>query len=121
VHDYVGGNNFGVTYNYDDMRASSCSSVEISEDKSAYWAPSVYYMGRDGSFKLLRSSYVVYYLHRGSNQKAFPKGFQMIAGSASKNTLDPNDPASQAMNFHCLGPDTETLQFPDQYCPQGVR
>ncbi|KIM21268.1 hypothetical protein M408DRAFT_333579 [Serendipita vermifera MAFF 305830] len=122
VHDYAGGSNFGVTYDHDDMRSSSCSSVEIPEDKSGYWSPAVYYHVRDGSYKLLKSSYMVYYLHRGSNIKAFPKGFRMIAGSAVKNTVDPNDPASAAINYHCLGGgDGETLQFPEQYCPQGVR
>ena len=46
----------------------------------------------------------------------------MIAGSAVKNSVDPNDPASAAINYHCLGgPATEPLQFPDQFCPDGVR
>lgn len=121
VHDYAGGNNFGVNYDYNDQIGSSCSSVEIQADKSGYWAPAVYYKGRDGSFKLLQSSYVVYYLHRGSNQVPFPEKFRMIAGSAVKNTSTPGNQADEAINFHCLGPDTETLQFPDQYCPGGVR
>ncbi|KAG8786722.1 hypothetical protein FRB91_001387 [Serendipita sp. 411] len=120
VHDYAGGNNFGVTYDYDNMRQSACTSVEINIDKSGYWSPAVYYKRRDGTFQLLKSSYTVYYLHRGSNQQAFPAGFRMIAGSAVKNTLDPNGAADQAINFHCLGPNTETLQFPDQAC-QDVR
>lgn len=122
VHDYVGGNNFGVTYDYNDQRGSSCSSIEIQSDLSGYWAPAVYYKGRDGSFTLLSSSYVVYYLHRGSNQVAFPEGFRMIAGSAVKNTLNPDSIPDQAINFHCLGTDLdETLEFPNQHCPGGVR
>ncbi|KAG8809047.1 hypothetical protein FRC17_003637 [Serendipita sp. 399] len=120
VHDYAGGSNFGVTYDYDDMRQSTCTSVEINIDKSGYWSPAVYYRNRDGTFQLLKSSYTVYYLHRGSNQRAFPAGFRMIAGSAVKNTLNQNNAADQAINFHCLGPNTETLQFPDQPC-QDVR
>ncbi|CAG8564533.1 12075_t:CDS:2 [Acaulospora colombiana] len=121
VHDYVGGNNFGVTYDYNTQMQSSCSSVQIQADKSGYWMPSVYYRRRDGTFQLLRSSYMVYYLHRGSRQTAFPAGFRMIAGSNSKSSSTPGNPADEAINFHCLDTNAETLDFPNQYCPAGVR
>jgi hypothetical protein len=100
---------------------SSCSSVQIQADKSGYWMPSAYYKRRDGSFQLLRSSYMVYYLHRGTKQKAFPAGFRMIAGSNSKSSSTPGNPADEAINFHCLDTNEETLDFPNRACPAGVR
>ncbi|CCA66766.1 related to glyoxal oxidase precursor [Serendipita indica DSM 11827] len=121
VHDYAGASNFGVTYDYDNMRSSSCTSSSISVDHSGYWMPSVYYKNRNGSFRLLKSSYIIYYLHRGTNIKAFPAGFRMIAGTATKDSYTQGNAADEAVNFHCLGPNTETPFFPDQACPQGVR
>lgn len=118
----VGGNNFGVDYDYKNQMNSQCSSIDVQSDKSNYWAPSVFYKRRDGTFQLLPSSYLVYYLHRGTNQKTFPAGFQMIAGSATKNTLTPGKAEDEAINFHCLGAgDDETLEFPHKFCPGGVR
>ncbi|PVG04652.1 hypothetical protein CPB86DRAFT_831140 [Serendipita vermifera] len=121
AHNYVGGNNFGVTYDYNTQMQSPCSSVQIQADKSGYWMQSAYYRRRDGTFQLLRSSYMVYYLHRGSRQTAFPAGFRMIAGSNSKSSSTSGNPADEAINFHCLDTNVETLDFPNQYCPAGVR
>ena len=40
VHTISGGNGFGFTTSYDQMRASTCSSCPIKEDLSVYWTPS---------------------------------------------------------------------------------
>lgn len=32
-----GGSNFAAAYNFDDLNASPCSSVELQADKSNYW------------------------------------------------------------------------------------
>lgn len=37
AHLIHGGLNFGMSTTYDDLRASSCSSCQVPEDKSAYW------------------------------------------------------------------------------------
>lgn len=83
--------------------------------------PAVYHKNSDGSFRLLKSAYIIYYLHRGTNLKAFPAGFRMIAGNAMRDSYAQGNAADEAISFHCLGPNTETPFFPDQPCPQGVR
>jgi hypothetical protein len=37
AHLIHGGLNFGMSTTYEDLRASTCSSCQVAEDKSAYW------------------------------------------------------------------------------------
>jgi len=50
VHKIAGGNGFNVTMDYEQARASTCSSCPIKEDLSAYWTPKLYYHAENGSF-----------------------------------------------------------------------
>lgn len=50
VHHIAGGNGFGFTTEYDNLRASTCSSCPIQEDLFAYWSPKLYYQAQNGSF-----------------------------------------------------------------------
>jgi hypothetical protein len=36
--------------NYDQARASKCSSCPIKQDFSNYWTPKLYFQGQDGTF-----------------------------------------------------------------------
>ena len=128
VHNVVGGNNFATTYDFDTLRQSPCSSVEVQDDKSNYWAPALYYKHKDtGLFELVPSDWAVYYLHRGSETKVaqFPAGFRMIAGSPSRSAMSSTDTADRAFNYHCLSfneaPIAETFTLPNRNCPNGVR
>lgn len=50
VHVITGANNFGLDTTYDQLRASSCSTCHIVEDKSVYWTPKMYYHAKNGSY-----------------------------------------------------------------------
>lgn len=50
VHHIAGGNGFGLTTSYDNLRESSCSSCPITQDLSAYWTPKLYFQAQNGSF-----------------------------------------------------------------------
>lgn len=50
VHAIVGGNGFNFTMNYDQARASKCSTCNVKEDLSNYWTPKMYFHAKNGSF-----------------------------------------------------------------------
>jgi len=123
----TGGSRFSTTYDYDALRQSNCSSNRYPDDKSNYWAPSVYYRHRENNtLELIPSDYGLYYLHRGKNETIhqFPPGFRMIAGSATRGA--PGDtPADKAIRYQCRGTDIEdpdkieSYSFPKRFCPNG--
>ncbi|KAK2615133.1 hypothetical protein N8I77_001909 [Diaporthe amygdali] len=117
-HTIVGASNIGIDSSYESLINSACTSCEIQADKSAYWAPILYYQYADGSFHdVHQSGSVVYYLGRGPNVGKtipFPEGFKMISGTTSARSLDTNtytwgdkgNPprlVAEAINFACLG------------------
>ncbi|KAF4551144.1 Hypothetical protein D9617_14g076000 [Elsinoe fawcettii] len=136
VHTISGGNAFNYTMNYDDTQKSTCSSCPIKQDLSNYWVPNLYYRTQDGKFIDVpqagdgTGSYgglIVYYLQRGGPNndplKAFPKGFQMLAGNPYKRAYT-DDFAGQAVSFVCLdyaGGSSYTNKFPNKPCPDGLR
>jgi hypothetical protein len=97
------------------MRAGSCSSCLVSEDKSGYWTPALYFEDQTtGQFELVEQvggmlAYVPhphphtpiplpwltksdrYYLQRGENITAFPPGFAMLAGKANRRVYTAGD------------------------------
>ena len=122
----VGGSKFSSTYNYDTLRQSKCTSVNIPEDKSNYWAPSVYYKHRNnGTLELVPSELGVYYLHRGTemNKRQFPPGLRMIAGSATRGAMGDTS-ADKAIRYQCRGINDPTKEesyaFPKRSCPDGI-
>ncbi len=50
LHTIMGGNGFGFSMDFQQARASSCSSCSVKEDKSNYWVPSLFYQAENGSF-----------------------------------------------------------------------
>lgn len=92
AHTFVGGSNIGTGSTFDSLINSACTSCEIQADKSAYWAPILYFQYANGSFiDVQHGGSVVYYLGRGPNVDQtipFPEGFQMISGNASARALD---------------------------------
>ena len=123
----VGGNKFAATYNYDELRQSSCSSVIVQEDKSNYWAPALYYKHNDtGMLELVPSGWAVYYLQGGGDTKIqqFPESFRMIAGSPNRSAMG-STPADQAISFYCRGDDEASLpefhELPTRHCSAGVQ
>jgi hypothetical protein len=44
---------FGKTTEYADLAASKCTSCSVSQDKSAYWTPVLYFQDSAGKFHLV--------------------------------------------------------------------
>ncbi|CCX04985.1 Similar to hypothetical protein [Tuber melanosporum Mel28]; acc. no. XP_002842263 [Pyronema omphalodes CBS 100304] len=121
VHTIHGGNGFSQAGTNDDLRASTCSSCSVKEDKSAYWTPNMYWEAPDGSLTALNQTggMLVYYLQRGDNIQPFPPNLRIIAGDNRLRDfpwtdlekslwapagLSTNQPflRQQAIGFNCL-------------------
>lgn len=106
---------------YDDLMKSNCTSCAVKQDHSAYWTPALYFMGNDGKTTIVdqNGGTLVYYLLYGDKVKAFPPGFQMIAGDTKRRSFSlpvPDPPqsswsgeqstqsglAQKAVGFNCL-------------------
>jgi hypothetical protein len=51
VHKIAGGNGFGFAMDFDQARASTCSTCPIKQDLSNYWTPKLYYQYQNGTFQ----------------------------------------------------------------------
>ncbi|KAF2801709.1 uncharacterized protein BDZ99DRAFT_215947 [Mytilinidion resinicola] len=155
-HIIFGGDNFSPTAGYDDLIASESTSCRAKEDKSAYWTPSLHFQHSDGTFEVVgnQGGMLAYYFLRdggtGQQIKAFPAGFQMIAGDTNKRNFTgpvPDPPesdwtadeltqaslAEKALGFNCLnyasGKTEPSLfrhflpdkSFLDANCADGIR
>ncbi|EEQ84068.1 WSC domain-containing protein [Blastomyces dermatitidis ER-3] len=134
VHALHGAGNLGLTNTYDELRASECTSCEVIEDMSLYWAPALYFEHPDKSTELVKQvgGMLVYYLQRhepGEKVHAFPPGLRMLAGSnLQRNFTD----AQKNIGFTCLNYDKhpEPYHIPhklpdknyiDTNCKHGIR
>ncbi|TEY44679.1 hypothetical protein BOTCAL_0347g00100 [Botryotinia calthae] len=84
AHAIHGSSGFGESSGYEELRAGNCTSCEVSQDKSAYWTPSLYFLdAATGEYELVEQvgGMLAYYLLYGEKVTAFPKGFAMIAGN----------------------------------------
>lgn len=69
---------------------ADCTSCGVTQDKSVYWAPSLYFQHADGTFESVEQvgGMLAYYFlfkddaNPGAGVKAFPPGFRMIAGDS---------------------------------------
>ncbi|THX42582.1 WSC-domain-containing protein [Aureobasidium pullulans] len=130
----------GVNATFDSLYNSECTSCEVSEDKSAYWTPNLYYQHANGSFEEVpHDGSVIYYLARGQNANdivSFPKGFQMLSGNKALRAANQsgmtwgsskyrNRPISDAVSYACLsakgGPETPNLPADPRVCINGLR
>lgn len=88
-------------------QASSCTTAQVSVDKSNYWTPQLYYFNpKDESYQAIPVSYMnAYYLPRGKNStdtvRAFPDGLRMVSGDPYRRDYDGSVP-DQAISFVCL-------------------
>ncbi|KAI9783381.1 MAG: hypothetical protein M1839_003916 [Geoglossum umbratile] len=131
--------------------ASKGTSCAVIQDKSAYWTPSVYFIGADGTTELVEQvgGMLAYYFLNGKNIKAFPPEFQMIAGDTLQRNFTwpvpdppksdwPSDQKTQkalsqkALGFNCLdyssAPEPSLFRhflpeksYLDAHCKNGVR
>lgn len=150
-HTIHGGSNFAEITTYDMLRESECTSCQFGDDKSAYWTPSLHFVHEDGSVEIVPQigGMLAYYLLLGEDIKAFPKGFEMLAGDSRLRNFSgpvPDPPTSswnledmsqealaqKSLGFNCLDysrqPEGSRYRhflpdkaFLDQNCGNGIR
>ncbi|KAK3684953.1 hypothetical protein B0T22DRAFT_204445 [Podospora appendiculata] len=90
AHAVHGSSGFNEKATYDDLINGNCTSCAVTQDKSAYWAPGVYFRHSNGSYELVDQvggMLAYYFLNKDANNPngkitAFPKDFRMIAGDS---------------------------------------
>ncbi|KAJ6483784.1 hypothetical protein C8R47DRAFT_560585 [Mycena vitilis] len=131
VHTIVGGSNFRATTNTSYLRQSQCTSSPIKEDKSNYWAPTLYFQWKNGSFTSVTGSPVIascapdyLFSDTAGVTTVFPDDFRMLSGTPTLRSYDSSSYAQQAITFLCLdfsGTSTRHNELPTTSCPSGVR
>ncbi|KAL3423325.1 hypothetical protein PVAG01_05072 [Phlyctema vagabunda] len=127
AHAIHGGNAISSTSTTSDLLASTCTSCEVSQDKSAYWFPQLYFENfGTGKFEAVDQvggllAYYLLFANSGETKvTAFPEGFQMISGDVNRRNFTagpvPDNPKSEwtaeqstesslrqkAIGFNCL-------------------
>ena len=64
AHTVMGANGFGFSMDFQQARASTCSTCRVTADRSNYWVPSLYYQAQNGSFSSVKQvgGALIYYL-----------------------------------------------------------
>ena len=125
VHSIKGGSGFSATSNASDLLNSKCTSCGVQEDKSAYWAPAMYFVGADGNMEVVpempphKSYYFVEPIQETSGKfvtpEAFPVGFQMISGNALKRNSSLSDEGAVPATKDPMGTNPNRLgPWPDE-------
>ncbi|CAA9963056.1 wsc domain-containing protein [Pyrenophora teres f. maculata] len=150
-HTIHGGSKFCESSTYDMLRESDCTSCQFSDDKSAYWTPSLHFVHENGKTEVVPQvgGMLAYYLLLGDDIKAFPKGFEVIAGDSRLRNFTgpvPDPPTSswgpedttqlalgqKALGFNCLNYDMPpegsrfrhtmpSKEYMDAHCKNGIR
>ncbi|KAK2623902.1 hypothetical protein QTJ16_006536 [Diplocarpon rosae] len=112
IHSIHGSSGFSINAGYKDLIDAKCTSCQVTQDKSVYWHPSLYFQGADGKFTLVEqvggmlAYYLLNYSPGSTSITAFPEGFEMLAGDTNQR------------NFTYPVPDVEkslwTGEFADQ-------
>ncbi|KAI1258422.1 hypothetical protein F5Y18DRAFT_421401 [Xylariaceae sp. FL1019] len=96
-HTIQGSSGFSMSATYDDLVDGNCTSCAVTQDKSAYWTPGLYFLdSATNEYTAVPQvgGMLAYYLQRGDNVKAFPAGFEMIAGDTNRRNYSVGDPYS---------------------------
>ncbi|PYH78299.1 hypothetical protein BO82DRAFT_435088 [Aspergillus uvarum CBS 121591] len=151
VHAVHGSGGFSMSANEASLKQSSCTSCAVTQDKSAYWAPALYFVHQNGDAELVNEvgGMLAYYLLNGENVTAFPENLRMMAGDTylrdfpwpipdppqsewSGNDLKQEALRQKAVGFNCLNyqKDPEpslgrhflpNKTYLDEHCTEGVR
>lgn len=113
VHQIQGANAMSATYDYNTLRSqSTCTTLQVQDDLSNYWAPALYHYDGVGNYSLMLAKFNIYYQfltysYDASNPKGsskrypFPEGLTMLAGDLFQRSINHSDPVSTASNFQC--------------------
>ncbi|OQE39815.1 hypothetical protein PENCOP_c006G06042 [Penicillium coprophilum] len=151
AHAVHGAGGFGMGSSQSELLESDCTSCAVTEDKSAYWAPALYFMHTNGSAQVVDEvgGMLAYYLLYGKDIKAFPDDFRMLAGDPFQRNFTwpvPDPPKSEwtggqasqaalrqkAIGFNCLNykktPEDSLhrhhmpdKEYLDEHCTDGIR
>ncbi|KAI9822670.1 MAG: hypothetical protein M1827_000389 [Pycnora praestabilis] len=121
AHTLHGASNFGEITTYDDLVQSNCTTCAVTQDRSSYWTPALYFQYPNGTAVKANQDggMLAYYFNdRGPNITAFPKGFAMISGNNFQRNFTlpiPDNPypypegqgtqaalAAKSVGFNCL-------------------
>ncbi|OBT76836.1 hypothetical protein VF21_04798 [Pseudogymnoascus sp. 05NY08] len=120
AHTIFGSSGFTATSGSDELIAGDCTSCAVTEDKSAYWTPPMYFKNAaTGQYKLVTqvggmlSYYFLNYAPGETKITAFPHGMEMIAGDTNQRNFTAgesapttqNGLAQKALGFNCLNYD----------------
>ncbi|KAI4859810.1 hypothetical protein F4820DRAFT_438687 [Hypoxylon rubiginosum] len=123
-HGIMGGSNFDLTVDNEQLLGSKCTNAKINNDKSNYWVPGLWFQSPvNGTFKKVPLFYMnVYYKFDATNDeiKTFPPGLKMVSGDASKRSppatgglqLDPSQGEIQAVQWTCPTQDSNANRYP---------
>ncbi|KAJ5025163.1 hypothetical protein J3E73DRAFT_392408 [Bipolaris maydis] len=86
AHTLHGAQNLNFSSSYDSLVHSKCTTCAVLEDMSASWTPPLMFSHTNGTVEIVPQvgGMLIYYFLFGDEIKAFPPGFRMIAGNASK-------------------------------------
>jgi hypothetical protein len=107
AHTVVGGNAFSAKSKGKQMREdSTCTSCDITADKSGYWVPSLYNQLPDGRFEAVPFKKInAYYMVDPGRYpdllqaKAPPPGYEVLFGDPSHR----EDSQKNSVRYHCKG------------------
>lgn len=151
VHSVHGSSAFSMDSDGDALQKGDCTSCAVTQDKSAYWTPALYFMHDNGTAEIVPEvgGMLAYYLLYGDDVQAFPPGFRMLAGDPFQRNFTwpvPDPPKSEwtgaqgsqaalkqkALGFNCLNYE-QTAEpslgrhflpnktYLDEHCTDGVR
>ncbi|KAI5461554.1 hypothetical protein BGZ63DRAFT_404401 [Mariannaea sp. PMI_226] len=96
AHSIHGSSAFGETVSTEQLINGDCTSCRVTQDKSAYWHPSLYFQDANtGKYEIVPQTggMLAYYLLYGDNITAFPTDFRMISGENTRRTYTAGDPS----------------------------
>jgi hypothetical protein len=105
---------FGENVTYEDLVNADCTSCAVTQDKSAYWTPALYFKHANGSYELVNQvggMLAYYFLDQTpgeSNITAFPEGFRMIAGNSLRRNYSITSTNGAVANVYAADPDKST-------------
>ncbi|KAI9462049.1 WSC domain-containing protein [Russula earlei] len=134
VHTIMGSNAIGFDTTFADLQHSDCSTCKVTDDKSAYWIPHMYYQFANGSFRAVPHDGMLcpnqlrrYYIQRSAANETvqpFPDGLRIVTGDPFVRSYT-GTPESRAISWNCLDfngpPAQQTPGFANTRCPSGLR
>ncbi|WVQ84091.1 hypothetical protein IAT38_006236 [Cryptococcus sp. DSM 104549] len=108
VHHVVGSSAFTASENFADTQKATCTTANLADDLSNYWAPQLYYKWRNGSYSAITGDGMSAYWKMpltnmvGSGHAVVPDDFRMLAGDITRTTYDPTSALDNAVSFQCV-------------------